>query len=59
MTSLNEATRYTAKKEVVEHPGKVFPRIIAVIAEEPEDDGPIFFRKINTNTASGEFYVSQ
>ena len=33
MPSLNEETRFTAKKEVVEQLGKVLPIIIAVISE--------------------------
>ena len=48
MPLMNEATIYTAKQEAIEQLGKVKPRIIAEIAEAPEDEGPIFFRKIDT-----------
>ena len=43
--SVNEATRYTYKQESIDQLGEVLLIIITTIAEVPEDDGPIFFRK--------------
>ena len=47
MTSVNEVTSYKSKQEAIEKQGKILQRIITAIAEALEDDGPIFFRKID------------
>ena len=40
-------TSYIAKQEAIDQLGKLIPRIIEEIAENQEDEGPIFFSKID------------
>ena len=47
MPSVNEVTKYTAKKKSIEQMGNVLPRTITSIEEEPKDDGTFYFIKID------------